>query len=206
MDTELNILIVDDDEVDRMAVRRHLEPSALPLVIHESDSAKSALSLIQENRIDCLLLDHILPGIDGLELMRRIRKDPAASPPIIMLTGHGDELLAAELMKAGAADYIPKAELSSERLSAAILGSIRLAEQQRQIARTQLGAAAKRSAEPGGAELAAGADCRPGPAGHGHRGQRELGGALPRRTVSCALLSPGRRQLLFLLPAGFRPE
>jgi len=138
VDTELNILIVDDDEVDRMAVRRHLEPSALPLVIHESDSATTALSLIQKNRIDCLLLDHILPGIDGLELMRRIRKDPAASPPIIMLTGHGDELLAAELMKAGAADYIPKAELSSERLSAAILGSIRLAEQQRQIARTQL--------------------------------------------------------------------
>ena len=61
---------------------------------------------------DCILCDHKLPGGDGLDIVLRVRETQSTTP-IIVLTGQGDEALAVELLKAGAADYIPKSSLSS---------------------------------------------------------------------------------------------
>ncbi len=66
-----------------------------------------------------------MPGSDGLEVVRRAR-EKGLTTPFIMLTGFGDEQTAVELMKAGAADYIPKNSLTAERLSVSLRGVVRV--------------------------------------------------------------------------------
>jgi signal transduction histidine kinase len=74
---------------------------------------------------DCTLLDYRMPGSDGLEVVRRAR-EKGSLVPFIMLTGFGDEQTAVELMKAGAADYIPKSSLTAERLALSLRGVLRV--------------------------------------------------------------------------------
>jgi signal transduction histidine kinase len=124
-DVRLKILIVDDDDVDRMAVRRALKASGLDVVITEAEDADSALARLTSGHFDCTLLDYRMPGSDGLEVVRRAR-EKGLMTPFIMLTGFGDEQTAVELMKAGAADYIPKNSLTSERLAVSLRGVVRV--------------------------------------------------------------------------------
>src|SRR5690606_9724725 len=81
----------------------------------EAESAAETLEKIAAAVYDCILLDYYLPGVSGLSLLRDIL---AASPetPVVIFTGRGDEDIAVELMKSGAADYLPKASLTPERL------------------------------------------------------------------------------------------
>jgi signal transduction histidine kinase len=124
-DDRLKILIVDDDDVDRMAVRRALKASGLDVIITEAEDADSALARLTSGHFDCTLLDYRMPGSDGLEVVRRAR-EKGVMTPFIMLTGFGDEQTAVELMKAGAADYIPKNSLTSERLAVSLRGVVRV--------------------------------------------------------------------------------
>jgi signal transduction histidine kinase/FixJ family two-component response regulator len=121
----LALLVVDDDDVDRLAVRRYLRQSGLSVTIDEATSAAEALERIAARRYDCLLLDYYLPGVDGPALLQEIR---AASPvmPVLIMTGRGDEDVAVELMKAGAVDYLMKASLSPERLTTALRHALEL--------------------------------------------------------------------------------
>jgi signal transduction histidine kinase len=124
-DDRLKILIVDDDDVDRMAVRRALKASGLDVIITEAEDADSALARLSSGHFDCTLLDYRMPGTDGLEVVRRAR-EKGLMTPFIMLTGFGDEQTAVELMKAGAADYIPKNSLTAERLAVSLRGVVRV--------------------------------------------------------------------------------
>lgn len=119
MDKRLNILIVDDDEVDRMTVRRAIQSAAINSNFDEATDAHSALSAMREKTYDCVFLDYFLPDSDGLAVLERARTAGILSP-IVMLTGHGDERLAVKLMRSGASDYLPKAQLSPEVLAHSI--------------------------------------------------------------------------------------
>jgi two-component system response regulator AtoC len=66
-----------------------------------------ALRLMTNNAFDAILLDVVMPGMDGLSLMRKLREDPSA-PPIIVLTGKATVETAVEAMKNGAYDYLTK--------------------------------------------------------------------------------------------------
>ena len=121
----LKILIVDDDDVDRMAVKRALKATGLGATVVEAEDAEGALKLLERDRFDCTLLDYRMPGSDGLDVVRRAR-EKGLLVPFIMLTGFGDEQTAVELMKAGAADYIPKSSLTAERLSLSLRGVLRV--------------------------------------------------------------------------------
>jgi signal transduction histidine kinase len=121
----LKILVVDDDEVDRMAVRRALKSTGLDTSVTEAENAEAALALLEKQHFDCTLLDYRMPGNDGLDVVRRAR-EKGMLVPFIMLTGFGDEQTAVELMKAGAADYIPKSSLTAERLSLSLRGVLRV--------------------------------------------------------------------------------
>ena len=107
MENVLRILVVDDDEIDRMAVRRALKASGIETIITEADSADHAIKCLESAWFDCAFLDYRMPGSDGLEVVRKARAR-SILVPFIMLTGFGDEQTAVELTKAGAADYIPK--------------------------------------------------------------------------------------------------
>ena len=125
------VLLVDDDEVDRTAVLRALRSAGLPAQVTEAiDFASAREALLRGSCIDVALLDFQLPGGDGLEILREVRQKNVDTP-IIMLTGAGDEALAVELMKAGAADYLPKGTLTPGRLTQSIRQALRLRDADR---------------------------------------------------------------------------
>lgn len=124
MSGSLRLLLIDDDEVDRMSVRRLLASVSPAPAITECDSGEAALE-VAGGSFDCVLLDVRLPGQSGLDVLRAMRA-AEIKKPIIMLTGFGDEETAVECMKAGAADYISKANLTGQRLLNSIRQAVRV--------------------------------------------------------------------------------
>jgi signal transduction histidine kinase len=111
----LHVLLVDDDEVDRLSVKRLLRRTHFAASVHECADPAAALAIAGRGGFDCVLLDYNLPGTDGLALLRDMRAK-METVPVIALTGQGGEEIAVELMKGGAADYINKNTLTAERL------------------------------------------------------------------------------------------
>jgi signal transduction histidine kinase len=135
MSERFRILVVDDDMVDRLAIRRAVEQSDLDAEIEEASSAAEALRKIQKP-FDCWLLDHDLPGTTGTELTRQLRESGDLTP-IVMVTGqHNEELLQAAV-DAGITDFFPKGDLSPRRVALRIRFAIRIgraeAESQRSL-------------------------------------------------------------------------
>jgi signal transduction histidine kinase len=130
----LRLLLVDDDEVDRLAVTRLLRRTHFDAAVHECTDPASALAAAGSGGFDCVLLDYNLPGIDGLSLLRELRAR-SETVPVIALTGQGGEEVAVELMKAGAADYINKNTLSLERLERSLRYALALhrSEEERRL-------------------------------------------------------------------------
>ena len=128
----VRILVVDDDEVDRIAVRRSLRSAEFPCTVGDAASLRDAEAALRGGAPDCLVLDYMLPDGNGLDLVRRIRGS-GLRVPIIMLTGQGDEAIAVELMKAGATDYLPKEGLTPERLQHSIRNALRLSRAEQQV-------------------------------------------------------------------------
>ncbi len=121
----LRVLLIDDDQVDRMAVRRALASTELEVDLHEVPNATTGIGAIHEAAFDCVLLDYHLPDRDGVHVLRQLRSE-GIQTPVIMLTGQGDERLAVELMKAGASDYIPKNLMTSTVLGHSIRQAVRI--------------------------------------------------------------------------------
>lgn len=117
------ILIADDDEVDRKMLKRSL--SQLNAEIVELLDGSDVLQCLKEKKYDCLILDYLLPNCDGLKLVKDIR-ETGISTPIIVITGHGDEMLAVSFLKAGAQDYLPKDKVNEDTLCQAVINAIRL--------------------------------------------------------------------------------
>jgi signal transduction histidine kinase len=132
MDEILKILVVDDDEVDRIAVHRAFKKVGINVKIHEAVDSIEAIALLDATTYDCVFLDYFLPGKDGLSLVKEIR-NLGNRVPLIVLTGQGDEQTAVELMKAGASDYINKSRITGELLLKTIQNAIRLYKAERQI-------------------------------------------------------------------------
>ncbi len=122
----VNLLLVDDDVVDRTAVKRALAAAGVRCVIREVGDADRALAILQGEAIDCVLLDYRLPGSDGLELLKRARS-LGMQTPFIALTGQGDEQLAAEMMRSGASDYLAKGSLTPDRLERSLRHALAIA-------------------------------------------------------------------------------
>ncbi|MEL7068807.1 MAG: ATP-binding protein [Cyanobacteria bacterium J06581_3] len=122
---KLNLLIVDDDAVDRMALQRALKGTTFDVTVTEATDVRTALEAISHGKYDCIFLDYNLPGESGLDLTRKVRAQ-GLKVPLIVLTGQGDEQTAVELMKAGASDYLPKNKLSSESIARLIRSTMRV--------------------------------------------------------------------------------
>ncbi len=135
----LKILVVDDDEVDRMVVRRSLKAAGEAIELSEAESCATALAALRQKTFDCIFLDYRLPDADGLALIKQLRS-VGFKMPVVVLTGQGDEQIAVEMMKAGASDYISKAKLSTESLSRSLRNVIRIyrAEMEAQRATQEL--------------------------------------------------------------------
>jgi signal transduction histidine kinase/CheY-like chemotaxis protein len=125
----LRLLVVDDDEVDRLIVLRRLREAAVDAAVDEASGTEEASALLAAHDYDCVLLDYNIPGGDGLELLRTLRRT-RPEVPVVMLTGQGDEEVAVEMMKAGAADYLSKASLTAQRLATSLRHAVELARAQ----------------------------------------------------------------------------
>jgi signal transduction histidine kinase len=133
MEETLNILVVDDDQVDRMTVRRALKAAGVNVEIVEAADCRDAIAALSQTAFDCVFLDYRLPDQDGLSLINEIRSR-GIKVPLIVLTGQGDEQIAVELMKAGATDYLSKSRVSSEILAQILRNAIRVYRAEMQIA------------------------------------------------------------------------
>ncbi|MDJ0734329.1 MAG: ATP-binding protein [Nostocaceae cyanobacterium] len=139
MSQNLKILVIDDDEVDRMAVSRALKKAGLEIEISEAGDYKEAMAILEDTSFDCIFLDYRLPDRDGLALVQEIRAC-GNQIPLVVLTGQGDERIAVDLMKAGASDYLTKSRLNPEQLSHTLRSVMRIyeAEQQARLFHQQL--------------------------------------------------------------------
>jgi PAS domain S-box-containing protein len=133
MEEIIKILVVDDDEVDRLAVRRALKAGGVRVELQEAKDCASAMATLKDQNLDCVLLDYHLPDGDGLAVVRALL-DAGVKTPLVVLTGQGDEEIAVELIKAGASDYLSKAKMSPENLSKSLHSAIRLHRAQMQAA------------------------------------------------------------------------
>jgi len=101
----MTIFVVDDDAGIRDTVREILE--AHGWLVETFASCEAFLAAWRPGREGCLVIDALLPGMDGFELLARLKADKS-TPPSIMITGHGDVSMAVKAMRAGAADFIEK--------------------------------------------------------------------------------------------------
>lgn len=111
MDSLIKVLVIDDDEVDRITLKRALKKADLTFSLTECSEAEEALTLLREDEYDCVFLDYLLPGTDGLTLLKRLRSS-GIKVPIIIITSQGDEKVAVEMMKSGASDYVVKDQIN----------------------------------------------------------------------------------------------
>ena len=118
----VKILIVDDDAVDRMAIKRALQKSGHDRIIQEAATGKEALSRIEMTSFDCIFLDYLLPDMDGINLLKHFYNSETdlGIAPVVMLTGQGNVSVMAEALRWGAQDYIRKENISPETLAIAV--------------------------------------------------------------------------------------
>jgi len=107
MDSKPRLLIVDDIADNRAVLARRLGRQGFLIV--EAESGEHALDLIDGSHFDLILLDVMMPGLDGVEVLKRIRARHAPMQlPVIMVTAKADGSDVAESLEAGANDYITK--------------------------------------------------------------------------------------------------
>ena len=123
---DMGILVVDDSEDGRQLLVQMLLHSGYSEVM-SATSAEDAFSLLglagdsfeaNARNIDLILMDVIMPGVDGIEACRRIKNSPAyADVPVVMVTGSGETDILERAFFAGASDYITKPLRTSELLA-----------------------------------------------------------------------------------------
>jgi len=104
---QFRLLVVDDIADNRTLLRRFFGDRGFHVV--EADSGPAALVLIEQQKFDAVLLDIVMPGMDGLEVLKKIRVGhPANDLPVIMVSGRTANMDFSLAMKLGANDYITK--------------------------------------------------------------------------------------------------
>lgn len=101
---EAKILVVDDEERIRRLLRMYLERENYS--VEDAENGEQALQMALENDYDLILLDIMMPGIDGIQVCYELRKSKAT--PVIMLTAKGEEANRVQGFEAGTDDYIVK--------------------------------------------------------------------------------------------------
>jgi CheY-like chemotaxis protein/anti-sigma regulatory factor (Ser/Thr protein kinase) len=127
-----SVLIVDDSALDRRLAGGLLDKSP-SLVLRYADNGREALQQMQHDLPDVVVCDLQMPEMDGLELVEAIRnRYPLV--PVILMTAHGNEDIAVQALKRGAASYVPKTSLARDLLDT-VENVLAVARADRRVAR-----------------------------------------------------------------------
>lgn len=112
----VQVLCIEDNEDDYEAVRISLDRQMEEEVaVAHASTAREGLNAMRRQPYDVVLLDYLLPDMNGLEVLEIMKKE-GIELPVIMLTGKGDENVAVSAMKKGIQDYIVKDDLETDKL------------------------------------------------------------------------------------------
>jgi FixJ family two-component response regulator len=120
-DIQQTVYVVEDDEAVRDSLELLLQSDDKPVKTY--DSANAFLKSYSDAMAGCIVLDIRMPGMDGMELQKKLN-DKHSILPIIFVTGHGDVPMAVDAMKDGAIDFIQKPyreEALLEKIEAALV-------------------------------------------------------------------------------------
>jgi PAS domain S-box-containing protein len=133
------LLVVEDAPTDRELYQRFLlKDSSCDYNLLTSESVLEGLEFCLTRSIDVILLDYQLPDGDGLEfLVALTAQSDGNPPPVVMLTGQGDETIAVQAMKLGAQDYLVKSNLTPELLQLSIRNAISNDRFRQQLAQSE---------------------------------------------------------------------
>ncbi|GAK12877.1 response regulator transcription factor [Geomicrobium sp. JCM 19039] len=104
MDHDVKILVVDDEDRIRRLLKMYLEREHY--IVEEAENGEAALQLAKEQDYDLILLDLMMPGMDGIEVLQQLRKEKAT--PVAILTAKGEEANRVQGFEEGTDDYIVK--------------------------------------------------------------------------------------------------
>ncbi|HEV2153626.1 response regulator FixJ [Bradyrhizobium sp.] len=124
MTTKGHVYVIDDDAAMRDSLNFLLDSSGFGVTLF--DDAQSFLDALPGLAFGCIVSDVRMPGLDGIELLKRMKAQQSPFP-ILIMTGHGDVPLAVEAMKLGAVDFLEK-PFEDDRLTTMIETAIRQAE------------------------------------------------------------------------------
>ena len=117
----VKILIIEDSAEDRAVYRRYLsKQTQFDYQIIEAETAEEGLAELETLSPDLILLDYLLPDTNGLEFLIELQSLKTKIPPVVMLTGEGNEAIAVEAMKNGVKDYLIKGKLTPNTLAGSI--------------------------------------------------------------------------------------
>lgn len=125
MDETLNILVVVDDTVSRIVVRRALHEAGLPFRLDATDRVSAGLDALKSGAYDCAIVSFRLPDGDAFDLLARARLRTTAWTPIIVLTGRGSETARPDLIRCGASDSLPEKEVDAASIGRSVREAVR---------------------------------------------------------------------------------
>ena len=135
-DQTVNLLSLEDSDKDYEVIESIVK-SMDKVSINRVRSIGEALQRLERDHFDIVLFDHLLPDGNGFELLRQLHAR-SLRKPLIMITGKGNEMIASQIIQAGADDYIPKDALTERSLSRSIAGTLEKARIRREVAEAQV--------------------------------------------------------------------
>lgn len=134
-DVPRRVLIVDDNAIDRSHVIRGLRKRlGAELTVIEADTGAEALLSMLTQAVDVVLVDYLLPDMDGLDVLSTVAAEFPGTARILM-SGQGNEMVATQAMKRGAQDYLIKRDLSAVSLERALIQAVRAVRLEREHGR-----------------------------------------------------------------------
>lgn len=133
------VLLIDDSDAERTIYKHFLDTDKRQSYqLIEVETGEAALDWCQQHVADVILLDYRLAAMDGLEVLRELRRQqPDAILPVILMTGFGNTTVAVEALKLGAQEYIDKAQITEENLPQLVRSVGQQVQLKRQLARQQ---------------------------------------------------------------------
>lgn len=118
LDQKLKTLIVEDVDKDYEKIKNYLKDQN-QISLFRTSAIKNSIELLKKETFNLILLDHILPDGTSVDFLKSIN-EKGVEIPVVVITGQGNEMIASQVIKMGAYDYLPKAVLSEKSLSRCI--------------------------------------------------------------------------------------